>query len=560
MSKSVKINCSNIGQSRLFPIGVSLMEMSEILQEEKGLDFEPIAALVNHKSENLNTELYHPALVEFIDIRHAEGMRVYTRTLSFLIAAAVNELYPGSRFCIEHSVSNGFFCHLYLGKTLENSDLEAIKQRVKSFVEANIPILKIEDETADVLEIFRSKGRQDLVKLLSHYGHLYTHYIKMGEHLDHYSGPLAASTKYIRTFDLSLYPDAENGCLLRLPNPEKPEELKPYVEQPKMFGIFKEFVHWNEVLGQSTIGDINESCAKGEAEALIKVSEALQEKRVSQIVDNMLSQPQRKRIILVSGPSSSGKTTFSKRLSVQLAVMGIKPLAISLDDYFLERHQTPRDEKGDYDYESLYALDLELFNQQLNDLLQGKEVIVPRYNFASGQKEFLEERKIHLEENQVLILEGIHALNPELLPSVPQEVLYKIYVSALTSISLDDHNRIATTDNRLIRRMIRDAQYRGTPARSTIARWKSVRAGEDKWIFPYQENADVFFNSAMAFELLVLKRYAEPSLRTVPQNCPEYAEAERLLRFLDYIATIPDNDIPPTSLLREFVGGSSFNY
>lgn len=560
MSKTIKINCSNIGQSRLFPIGASLMEIAEILQEEKSLDFAPIAALVNHKSENLNTEIYHPSLVEFIDICHPEGMRVYTRTLSFLIAAAVNELYPGGRFCIEHSVSNGFFCNLHIGKKVKESDLKAIKERVKTLAEAAIPILQVEEETTAVIELFRAKGREDLVKLLSHYGHLYTHYTKMGEHIDHYYGPLAASTDHIRNFDLMAFPDDESGFLLRIPKPDAPDELQDYVAQPKMFGIFKEFVHWNEVLGQSTIGEINESCARGDAESLIKVSEALQEKRVAQIVDDMLSQASRKRIILVAGPSSSGKTTFSKRLSVQLAVMGIKPLAISLDDYFLERHETPLDEKGDYDYESLYALDLKLFNQHLNELLQGKTVKIPRYNFSKGSKEYSDDRKIKLHDNQVLILEGIHALNPDLLPSVPQEVLYKIYVSALTSISLDDHNRIATTDNRLIRRMIRDAQYRGTPARSTIARWKSVRAGEDKWIFPFQENADVFFNSAMSFELLVLKRYAEPSLRTVPQNCPEYAEAERLLRFLDYIATIPDNDIPPTSLLREFVGGSSFNY
>lgn len=560
MSKTIKINCCNIGQSRLFPIGASLMEIAEILREDKLLDFEPIAALVNHKAENLNTELYHPSLVEFIDISHPEGMRVYTRTLSFLMAAAVNELYPGGRFCIEHSVSNGFFCNLFIGKKVKESDLKAIKERVKTLAEAAIPILQVEEETTAVIELFRAKGREDLVKLLSHYGHLYTHYTKMGEHIDHYYGPLAASTDLIQNFDLMAFPDNDSGFLLRIPKPDAPEELQDYVAQPKMFGIFKEFVHWNEVLGQSTIGEINESCARGDAESLIKVSEALQEKRVAQIVDHMLSQASRKRIILVAGPSSSGKTTFSKRLSVQLAVMGIKPLAISLDDYFLERHETPLDEKGEYDYESLYALDLKLFNQHLNELLQGKTVKIPRYNFSKGGKEYSDDRKIKLHDNQVLILEGIHALNPELLPSVPQEVLYKIYVSALTSISLDDHNRIATTDNRLIRRMIRDAQYRGTPARSTIARWKSVRAGEDKWIFPFQENADVFFNSAMSFELLVLKRYAEPSLRTVPQNCPEYAEAERLLRFLDYIATIPDNDIPPTSLLREFVGGSSFNY
>ncbi len=560
MSKTIKINCRNIGQSRLFPMGVSLLEISELLKEEGVLDCEPIAAIVNYKSENLSTEIYHPSLVEFIDTKNDEGMRVYTRTLTFLISAAINELYPQGRFCIEHSVSNGFFCRMDLRKDILSEDLEAIKQRVRDLISADIPIQQIEEETSAVIEMFRDRNRDDLVKLLNSYGHLYTHYTKMGEHIDHYYGPLAASTKYISLFDLISYPDEKEGFLLRVPNPQRPEELKTFVSQPKMFGIFKEFVHWNEVLGQSTIGDINESCLKGEAENMIKVSEALQEKRVAQIVDQMLAQKNRKRIILISGPSSSGKTTFSKRLSVQLTVMGIRPLAISLDDYFLDREQTPRDEKGDYDYESLYALDLELFNRDLNALLQGEEVIIPTYNFSTGKKTFPENKKIHLENNQVLILEGIHALNPALLPKIPKEILFKIYVSALTSISLDNHNRIATTDNRLIRRMIRDAQYRGTPARNTIARWKSVRAGEDKWIFPYQENADVFFNSALAFELLVLKRYAEPSLRTVPQNCPEYAEARRLLRFLDYIATIPDNEIPPTSLLREFVGGSSFNY
>ncbi len=560
MSKTIKINCLNIHQSRLFPVGVSLSSICEMLKEEQHLDIEPIAAFVNHSPENLDTELYHPALVEFIDISHPEGMRVYTRSLTFLLGAAIDELWPGGQFRIEHSVSNGFFCRINLDKKVEDNDLQAIKQRVHTLAQADLPIEQIEEETSSVIDLFRQKGREDLVKLFEHYDHLYTHYVRMGEHIDHFYGPLASSSRYIRNFDLIAYPGSEDGFLLRLPQGEDPSQLKEMVPQPKMFGIFKEFMQWNKLLGQSTVGDINACCFKGNVADMIKVSEALQEKRVSQIVDNILAQPVRKRIILVSGPSSSGKTTFSKRLSVQLAVAGIKPLAISLDDYFLEREQTPRDEKGEYDYESLYALDLELFNTQLQELLAGKEVGLPRYNFNTGKKDYPEDKRIRLEDNQMLILEGIHALNPALLPKIPQEVLYKIYVSALTSISLDNHNRIATTDNRLIRRLIRDAKYRGIPARDTLARWKSVRQGEDKWIFPYQENADVFFNSAMAFELLVLKRYAVPSLRNVPQNCPEYAEAIRLLRFLDYIAIVPDNEIPPTSLLREFVGGSSFNY
>lgn len=554
MSKTVRIFCKNNGKTLLFPMGVSLLEIAEQVSDD--LKRKPIAAKVNNVTESLRFELYNPKQVEFIDICDASGMRVYVRTLTFLIAAAVRELYPQGQFYFRHSVSQGYYCQLEIGRPYTTQDIEAVKKRVREFSEAAMPIESIEEETATLIERFQKTGRQDLADLLSGFGDIYTSYCKMGEHIDYYYGALAASSAMVEAFDLIPYLD---GLLLRIPCFENPKELRPIVNQPKMLGVFQEHVHWNNIMGLSNVGALNKICQEGYATHLIKVTEALQEKKIAQMADEIAARSEKVRILLVSGPSSSGKTTFSKRLSIQLMVLGIRPQAISLDDYFLDRDKTPRDENGDYDYESLYALDLDLFNTHLNDLLAGKEVKMPTYNFVTGVKEY-SGKTLKLNEDNVLILEGIHALNPALLPSVPKEIQYKIYVSALTSISLDNHNRIPTTDNRLIRRIIRDSRYRGCPAGDTIARWPSVRAGEEKWIFPYQENADAMFNSALLFELSVLRQYVEPVLRQVPQNCPEYAEARRLLRFIKFFSPINDWEIPPTSLLREFVGGSSFRY
>ena len=399
----------------------------------------------------------------------------------------------------------------------------------------------------------------DKVKLLDTSGELYSYYYTLEDTIDYYYGSLLPSSGYIRNFDIVKYDD---GLLLRVPKRQHPQQLEEVVRQEKMLEVFKEHRRWNQILGVGTVGDFNVACNKGYATDLINVSEALQEKKISNIADEIYRKGkngQGVKLVLISGPSSSGKTTFSKRLSIQLMANGLKPYPISLDNYFVDRENTPKDEKGDYDYESLYALDLEFFNSQLQQLLRGEEVELPRFNFTTGKREFQGD-KLKVDDHMILILEGIHALNPELTPHIPAENKYKIYVSALTTILLDNHNYIPTTDNRLLRRIIRDYKYRGYSAEETIRRWPSVREGEEKWIFPYQENADAMFNSALLFELAVMKDYAIPILRNVPNNKPEYSEAYRLRKFLEYFASVQDKELPPTSLLREFLGGSSFRY
>ncbi|MDD4922780.1 MAG: nucleoside kinase, partial [Bacteroidales bacterium] len=493
--------------------------------------------------------------IEFINIHCSSGMRAYVRTLTFLLSAAVNELFPGSTFRLEHSVSKGYFCELLLGRPTSAQDLAAVKKRMQELILADNPIHYIEEETAVVIDMFRERGRQDIVDLLTTKGSIYSGYWKMGWHIDYYYGALAVSSGAISIFDITPYFD---GFLLQIPNREDPLKLQTIVPQEKLLGVFKEYMNWNKIMSLSNVGNLNKACLRGESTNLINISESLQEKKMAQIAD-AIYQKGKVKMVLISGPSSSGKTTFAKRLAIQLMVLGLKPVSISLDNYFVNREETPLDAKGNYDFESLYALDLKLFNDQLSALIRGEEVEIPRFDFVVGKKQFVGD-VMKIDDQTVLILEGIHALNPDLLPEISQEVMFKVYVSALTSMSLDDHNWIPTTDNRLLRRIIRDYRYRNYSARETISRWDSVRAGEEKWIYPYQENADAMFNSALIFEFSVLRSYAEPILRQVPQNCPEYTEAHRLLRFIEYFVPISDPEIPPTSLLREFLGGSSFRY
>ena len=540
-----------------FPVGSSLLEIYSALN----LDFpyQVVSARVNNRSEGLNFRVYNNKDVEFLDVRNPSGMRTYVRSLCFVLYKAVSELFPQGKLYVEHPVSKGYFCNLRIGRPIELEDVQAIKQRMQEIIAEDIPFHRIECHVAEAARIFSERGMNDKVKLLETSGELYTYYYKLGDTVDYYYGNLLPSTGFIKLFDIVKYYD---GLLLRIPSKENPNVLEDVVKQEKMLDVFKEHLRWNHIMGLSNVGDFNQACEEGHATDLIKVAEALQEKKIAQIADDIFHRGEddrRVKLVLISGPSSSGKTTFSKRLSIQLMTNGLKPYPISLDDYFVDREQTPRDANGDYDYESLYALDLQLFNQQLQALLRGEEVELPHYNFTAGRKEFRGE-KLRIEDNTILILEGIHALNPELTPQIPDENKYKIYVSALTTISLDDHNWIPTTDNRLVRRIIRDYNYRGNSARETIARWASVRAGEDKWIFPYQENADVMFNSALLFEFAVLRYHVEPILNSVPRNCPEYAEAYRLLKFIQYFTPVQDKEIPPTSLLREFLGGSSFKY
>ena len=526
------------------------------------LDFpyQVVSAKVNNRSQGLNFRVYNNKDVEFLDVRDPSGMRTYVRSLCFILYKAVRELFPQGKLYVEHPVSKGYFCNLRIGRPIELADVTAIKQRMQEIIAQDIPFHRTECHTTEAVRIFSEQGMNDKVKLLETSGSLYTYYYTLDDTIDYYYGNLLPSTGFIYLFDLVKYYD---GLLLRIPNKTEPTKLDEMVKQEKMLDIFKEHLRWNHIMGLSNVGDFNRACQEGAATDLIKVAEALQEKKIAQIADEIYNRCQDNsphgRLVLIAGPSSSGKTTFSKRLSVQLMTNGLRPYPISLDDYFVDREKTPRDANGNYDYESLYALDLQLFNDQLQALLRGEEVELPRFNFTAGKQEFRGE-KLRIDKNMVLILEGIHALNPELTPQIPDENKFKIYVSALTTISLDDHNWIPTTDNRLLRRIIRDYNYRGCSAQETISRWPSVRAGEDKWIFPYQENADVMFNSALLFEFAVLRYHAEPILNSVPRNCPEYAEAYRLLKFIKYFIPVQDKEIPPTSLLREFLGGSSFKY
>ena len=554
----LQIYCKNINKSKSFPIGISLLDVYSGF--ELDLPYGPASAKVNNKVESLTFRLYNNKDVEFLDICTSSGMRTYVRSLCFVLCKAVEDLYPNGSIALEHPISKGYYCRLKLeDRTIGLDDVKRIKQRMKEIIAENLPFERYEKHTTEVVELFRAKGMMDKVRLLETSGNLYSYYYTLGNTIDYYYGSLLPSTGYIHLFDLVKYYD---GLLLQVPNRENPEKLEEVLKQEKMLEVLKEYRQWNQILGIGTVGDFNHACNAGHATGLINVSEALQEKRISQIADEIFNRSKKGepvKLILISGPSSSGKTTFSKRLSVQLMANGLRPYPISLDDYFVDRVDTPKDENGNYDYESLYALDLDFFNQQLKALLNGEEVELPRFNFTTGIRE-MSGNRLKIDENMILILEGIHALNPELTPHIPNEKKFKIYVSALTTILLDDHNYIPTTDNRLLRRIIRDYKYRGYSAEETISRWPSVRAGEEKWIFTYQENADVMFNSALLFELAIIKDYAEPILRKVPNNRPEYSEAYRLRKFLEYFVPLQDKELPPTSLLREFLGGSSFRY
>ena len=557
MKHMLQIYCKNNNIYKEFPIGSTLLEIYSGFNFD--FPYQVVSARVNNRSEGLNFRVYNNKDVEFLDVRNPSGMRTYVRTLCFILYKAVSEIFPEGKLYVEHPVSKGYFCNLRIGRPIELEDVLAVKQRMQEIIAEDIPFHRTECHVTEAVRVFSERGMKDKVRLLESSGSLYTYYYTLGDTVDYYYGNLLPSTGFIKLFDLVKYYD---GLLLRIPNKENPNVLEDVVKQEKMLDVFKEHLRWNHIMGLSNIGDFNLACQEGHATDLIKVAEALQEKKIAQIADEIFHRGQEGhpvKIVLISGPSSSGKTTFSKRLSIQLMTNGLHPYPIAMDNYFVNREDTPRDANGDYDYESLYALDIKKFEEDLQALLRGEEIELPTYNFIDGRREYKGDR-LKADEHTILVLEGIHALNPELTPQIPADKKYKIYVSALTTISIDDHNWIPTTDNRLIRRIIRDYNYRGCSAQETISRWGSVRAGEDKWIFPYQENADVMFNSALLFELAVLRCHVEPLLNTVPRNCPEYAEAYRLLKFIQYFTPVQDKELPPTSLLREFLGGSSFTY
>ncbi len=553
----LQIYCKNNNSTREFPEGSSLLDIYNGFN--LAMPYGPVSAKVNNKVESLDFRVYYNKDIEFLDITSSSGMRTYVRSLFFILVKAVEELYPQGSISLEHPISKGYFCKLHIDRTIGLDDVQRIKQKMQEIIAADIPYTRTESHTEEVVRLFEKRGMIDKARLLDTYGQLYSYYYQLGDTVDCYYSSLVPSTGYIRLFDIVKYYD---GLLLRIPSRENPTKLEEVVKQEKMLEVFQEYHRWNQILGISTVGDLNVACNHGHATDLINVSEALQEKKIAQIADEITHRNQdgkRVKLVLISGPSSSGKTTFSKRLSIQLMTNGLKPYPISLDDYFVNRNDTPLDENGKHDFESLYAVDLPFFEEQLTTLLNGGEVELPRYNFTTGKRE-MSGKKLRIDEHMILIIEGIHALNPALTSHIPNENKYKVYVSALTTILLDNHNYIPTTDNRLLRRIIRDYKYRNYSAEETIARWPSVRAGEEKWIFPYQENADAMFNSALLFELAVLKDYVEPVLRKVPNRCPEYSEAHRLLRFLNYFVSVQDKELPPTSLLREFLGGSSFQY
>ena len=558
MKETVKILCKNNGQSYDVAIGSSLLEVLQTLNLQ--LPYPIVSAKVNNRSEGLRFRLYNNKDIEFLDLRQSSGMRTYVRSLCFVLYKAVRTLFPKGILRVEHPVSKGYYCNLFLDRPLKAEDVAAIKRQMERIIAENLPFERHECHIDEVIRLFNAQGLSDKVKLLETSGSLYSYYNSCGDTIDFYYGNLLPSTGYLWLWDILPY---DEGILLRIPNKEQPDRLEEIIKQEKMLEVFKEHLHWNQLMGLNNVGDFNHLCLQGHATDLINLNEALQERKIARIAEAIASRSADGsggvKLVLISGPSSSGKTTFSKRLSIQLMTCGLRPYPISLDNYFVNREETPLDAQGNYDYESLYALDLKLFNDQLQALLRGEEVELPTFNFTTGRKEYKGER-LRIDQNTILVLEGIHALNPELTPDIPDGKKFKVYVSALTTISLDNHNWIPTTDNRLLRRIIRDYKYRNYSAQQTISRWPSVRAGEDKWIFPYQENADMMYNSAMLYELAVLRSHAEPILSSVPQNCPEYAEAYRLLKFIRYFTPVQDKEIPPTSLLREFLGGSSFKY
>ena len=564
MDATITIYCKNTHTYHEVPRGISLIELKDLLHFQ--LPYPIIAAHVNYKVENLTFRLYKPKDIEFLDASSPSGMRAYVRTLGMVLACAVNELYPQMDLLVEHPISKGYYCTLqwHQDKDVEVGEEEAapqmtremisaIKQRMLQIIAEDRPIIEEEKQTKEVIRLFASRYNNES-SIFEALGNPYCRYFRMGDYVDYYTNVLLPSSGYLTLFDVVSYQD---GLLLRIPNRNNPTVLEDAVSQDKMFSIFREYNRWNKLLRINNVSDFNVACKQNKSFGLIKLAEALHEKKIAQIADAIAEK--RPKIVFISGPSSSGKTTFSKRLQIQLLVDGIRPEVLSMDDYFVNRVDTPKDENGEWDFENVKAVDLPFFRQQMHDILDGKEVELPTYDFSKGERVF-EGRKLKLQKDSVLVIEGLHALNPCILPDVDKDLTFKIYVSALTTINIDNHNWIPTTDIRLLRRIVRDYRYRGFSARETIARCPSVVRGEQKWVYPFQEEADVMFNSALIFEFAVLKRHAEPILSEVPKFCEEYTEAHRLIKFLQYFIPVPEKEIPPTSLLREFVGGSSFRY
>lgn len=558
----LQIRCKNNNTLREVPVGSSLLEIYSLFDISS--PYPPISAKVNNASQGLKFRLYQNRDIEYLDITSPSGMRVYIRSLCFVLYKAVRDTFPEAKLYIEHPISRGYYCNIVKPgitrrtRGLSEEEIERVRVRMDEIVSANLSFHRKEVPIEEAISIFREQGFLDKVKLLETSGKIYTDYYVLDDTVDYYYGPLVPSTGYLKVFGLEQYGD---GMLLRVPDHLAPSCLSPMEPQPMTYDVYKEQVRWNVIMRMSNTGDVNKACENGRATELIQVSEALQEKKIVRIAEEIdrRYREQGLKLVLITGPSSSGKTTFCKRLSIQLLACGLRPLSFSTDDYFVNRVDTPLLPNGQYDFDNFAAVDHQVLGEHLQLLLQGKEVEVPEYNFTTGMREWRGKR-LRLTDKHVLIIEGIHALNPMLTSSVPDHLKYKIYTSALTTISLDDHNWIPTRDNRLLRRIIRDYNKGAFSARETIRQWPNVCASEEQWILPYQENADIMFNSALNIEFAVLRNHAEPILSSVPKNCPEYAEAHRLLKFIHYFTPISDKEIPPTSIMREFVGGSSFKY
>ena len=558
----LQIRCKNNNKTRSFPEGTSLLDVWQEFADELNMPFPVVSAKVNNVSQGLKFRLYQNRDVEFIDASDGSGRRVYARSLCFVLYKASNDVFPGSKLFIEHPLSRGIYCNFKKKDNVPLTDDDVVKicQRMQEIIDADMPFRRTEATLEEAVRVFTERGFSDKVKLLETSGQVYTYYYTLGDTIDYYYGPLVPSAGYLKVWGLERY---HEGLLLRAPDKNNPLVLAEKVDQPRTFEVFAEKVRWDIIMRLSNAGDVNKAILKGYGSELIQVSEALQEKKIVKIAEEIDERFHRKenpvRLILITGPSSSGKSTFCKRLSVQLLACGLRPMSFSTDDYFVNRLDTPKLPNGQYDFDNVETVDYKLLGDHLSRLMKGETVEVPEYNFVTGKREY-NGKRLHLSGDSVLIIEGIHALNPLLTQGVDDSLKYKIYISALTSISLDAHNWIPTQDNRLLRRIIRDYNKGAYSARETISQWKSVCEAEDQWIFPFQETADVMFNSALNIEFAVLRTHAEIILATVPKNCPEYAEAHRLLRFIHYFIPISDKEIPPTSIMREFVGGSSFKY
>ncbi|UKK49321.1 nucleoside kinase [Prevotella sp. E9-3] len=558
----LQIRCKNNNVTKSFPEGTSLLDVYQEFADDIKLPYPVVSAKVNNASQGLKFRLYQNRDVEFLDARAGSGYRVYVRSLCFVLFKATQDVFPGSKLFIEHSLSRGYYCNFKKknGEGLADGDVERFSQRMQEIIDSDMPFRRTEATNEEAVRIFADRGMTDKTKLLETSGHVYTDYYTLGDTVDYYYGPLVPSAGYLKVWALEPY---QEGMLLRVPDWNNPSQLAEKVDMPKTFSMFAEKTRWDIIMRLSNAGDVNKAIMRGHASELIQVSEALQEKRIVQIaeeIDQRFHAPKNPiRLVLITGPSSSGKTTFCKRLSIQLLACGLRPLSFSTDDYFVNRVDTPKLPNGDYDFDNIETVDYKLLEDHLSRLMKGERVEVPEYNFATGKREW-NGKKLKLAGDTVLIIEGIHALNPLLTKNIDDNLKYKIYISALTSISLDDHNWIPVRDNRLLRRIIRDYNKGAFTARQTIAQWKNVCDAEDKWIFPFQESADAMFDSALNIEFAVLRTHAEIILASVPKNCPEYSEAHRLMKFIHFFLPVSDKEIPPTSIMREFVGGSSFKY